>query len=173
MRRPRTLVAGIGNIFFCDDGFGVEVVRRLAERAVPEHVRVEDIGIRGVHLAYELLDGYDTLILVDALPRGEKPGTLTVLEPDRAELTGLPMDAHTMDPGTVLATLNRLGGSVGRILVVGCEPLDGRRGTRPVGAGRRRDRRRGRPRARARHAGAGARRREGGLTWRCSESSSW
>ena len=124
MTRPRTLVAGIGNIFFSDDGFGVEVVRRLAERSVPEHVRVEDIGIRGVHLAYELLDGYDILILVDALPRGEEPGTLTVLEPDRAELTGLPMDAHTMDPGTVLATLDRLGGTVGRILVVGCEPLE-------------------------------------------------
>jgi len=123
MTRPRTLVAGIGNIFFSDDGFGVEVVRRLAERSVPDHVRVEDIGIRGVHLAYELLDGYDILILVDALPRGEEPATLTVLEPDRAQLTGLPMDAHTMDPGTVLATLDRLGGTVGRILVVGCEPL--------------------------------------------------
>jgi hydrogenase maturation protease len=124
MRPPRTLVAGIGNIFFGDDAFGVEVARRLAERSLPEHVRVHDIGIRGVHLAYELLDGYDMLILVDALPRGEEPGTLTVLEPDRAELTGLPMDAHTMDPGTVLATLERLGGAVDRIVVVGCEPLD-------------------------------------------------
>ena len=76
----RALVAGIGNIFFADDGFGVEVARRLDEREVPAGVRVADFGIRGVHLAYELLDGYDLLVLVDAMPLGEPPGTVAVIE---------------------------------------------------------------------------------------------
>jgi hydrogenase maturation protease len=118
----RVLVAGIGNIFFGDDAFGVEVASRLAGRPFPDGVKVADFGIRGVHLAYELLDGYDTLILIDALSRGEAPGTVTVFEPDLSDLPGAAMDAHTMDPGTVLATLHELGGSVGRLLLVGCEP---------------------------------------------------
>jgi hydrogenase maturation protease len=81
----RTLVAGVGNIFFGDDGFGVEVVRRLAPARLPDGVDVVDYGIRGVHLAYALLDGrYDTVIIVDALPSGEPPGTLTVLRPEPA-----------------------------------------------------------------------------------------
>ena len=78
----RVLVAGVGNIFLGDDGFGVEVARRLAGERLPEDVRVADFGIRGVHLAYELLDGYDTAILVDAAPRGGQPGTLYVIEPE-------------------------------------------------------------------------------------------
>ena len=119
----RALVAGIGNIFFADDGFGVEVVRRLDEREVPSGVRVADFGIRGVHLAYELLDGYDLLVLVDAMPLGELPGTLAVIEveADDAEPVG-GLDAHTMTPATVLANLARLGGHVERILVVACQP---------------------------------------------------
>ena len=76
------LVAGIGNIFLTDDGFGVEVASRLARQSLPPGVRVADFGIRGVHLAYELLDGYDGLILIDAVPMGEPPGTLAVIEPD-------------------------------------------------------------------------------------------
>src|ERR1700723_2432639 len=80
------LVAGIGNIFLGDDGFGVEVVRGLTTRSMPEGVTVKDFGIRGFDLAYALLDPWDTVILVDALPRGEAAGTLFVLEPD---LTGL------------------------------------------------------------------------------------
>lgn len=120
----RILVAGIGNIFFADDGFGVEVAGRLANATVPEGVKVEDFGIRGVHLAYELLDGYETLILVDALPRGEAPGTVFVLQPDfdDAPASGA-MDAHTMDPATVLSMLADLGGHVNRVLIVGCEPV--------------------------------------------------
>ena len=78
----RVLVAGIGNIFLSDDGFGVEVATRLAARTLPDGVRVEDFGIRGVHLAYELLDGYDALVLIDAVPMGEPPGTLAVIEPE-------------------------------------------------------------------------------------------
>jgi hydrogenase maturation protease len=122
----RVLVAGIGNIFLSDDAFGVEVARRLAEHDFPASVRVEDFGIRGVHLAYELLEGYDALVLIDALPMGEPPGTLVVMEPelDIASDAGGPsiVDAHTMSPTVVLSTLARLGGRVGRIYVLGCQP---------------------------------------------------
>jgi hydrogenase maturation protease len=124
----RLLVAGIGNILLSDDGFGVAVARRLADRALPDGVRVADFGIRGVHLAYELLDGYDALILIDALPLGERPGTLAVVEPEPAAGRGDDgspvMDAHRMSPEMVLATLASLGGEIGRVLIVGCQPAD-------------------------------------------------
>jgi hydrogenase maturation protease len=122
------LLAGIGNIFLSDDGFGVEVADGLSRRALPSGVVVTDFGIRGVHLAYELLDGYQGLVLIDAVPMGEEPGTLVVIEPDAdgslagADETTSIIDAHSMSPGVVLSTLQRLGGSVGRILVVGCQP---------------------------------------------------
>jgi hydrogenase maturation protease len=135
------LVAGIGNIFQTDDAFGSEVANRLATRALPSGVRVEDFGIRGVHLAYEILEGYDSLILIDALPMGQPPGTLAVIEPelDDGTATGSApvVDAHTMSPDVVLATLARLGGSVRRIRIVGCQPADLRDGmglTPPVAA---------------------------------------
>jgi hydrogenase maturation protease len=122
-----TLVAGIGNIFQTDDGFGVEVVRRLTERTLPPEVRVEDFGIRGVHLAYELLEGYDGLVIIDAVAMGEAPGTLAVLAPELnapgAEEAPV-VDAHTMNPEVVLATLTRLGGSVEKVFIVGCQPAD-------------------------------------------------
>lgn len=130
---PRVLVAGLGNIFFGDDAFGSEVARRLLTdtEPVPEGVKVTDFGIRGIHLAYELLDGYDTAILVDATPQGGEPGTVYVIEPDLDSLeseSGLAeagiADAHGMDPVSVLALLRSLGGGVGRLLVVGCEPAD-------------------------------------------------
>ncbi|MGW3497630.1 hydrogenase maturation protease [Streptomyces sp. NPDC001020] len=124
------LVAGIGNIFLGDDGFGVETARALAGRRLPEHVEVADIGVGGVHLAYRLLDGYDTLILVDATTRGEDPGTLYVIEHDIAagdEAQGAPLDGHRMTPDAVLALLGTLCAGTGgqpprRVLVVGCEP---------------------------------------------------
>jgi hydrogenase maturation protease len=119
------LVAGVGNIFLGDDGFGVEVARRLQSAALPDDVKVADFGIRGVHLAYELLDGYELVILVDATPRGEQPGTLYVIEPepDEPDPDEVPaLDAHGMDPAAVLNLLGVLGGHVDRLLVVGCEP---------------------------------------------------
>lgn len=121
---PRILVAGVGNIFLGDDGFGVEVARRLAEEALPETVSVADFGIRGVHLAYELLNGYDALVLIDATPRGGDPGSLYLLEPDLdgAAPPADAMAAHDMNPEVVLRLLSTLGGSVGRVLIVGCEP---------------------------------------------------
>lgn len=124
---PRVLVAGIGNMFFADDGFGGEVARRLATRAMPEGVRVEDYGIRGVHLAYELLDGYDALVLIDAVPMHEPPGTVAVIEPEMPDPQAVaeaevPLDAHTMNPAIVLQTLAKLGGHVDQIVLVGCQP---------------------------------------------------
>ena len=124
------LVAGIGNIFQTDDAFGVEVAQRMSTRSLPEGVRVEDFGIRGVHLAYELLEGYEGLVLIDAVPMGEPPGTLAVIVPDidpdgpgGAEMAPV-VDAHTMNPDVVLASLARLGGSVEKIFIVGCQPAN-------------------------------------------------
>lgn len=124
MTATKTLVAGIGNIFNGDDGFGSEVAQRLARRPMPDGVHVEDYGIRGVHLAYELLEGYDLVVLIDALPRGEAPGTVSVLVPD-VDLDDVPpLDSHQMDPGAVLGMVAELGGEIGRLLLVGCEPAD-------------------------------------------------
>jgi hydrogenase maturation protease len=121
----RILIAGIGNIFLGDDGFGVEVVRRLREQPMDGGVEVADFGIRGVHLAYELASGtYDAAILVDAVHRDGEPGTLYVIEPTReaAEPGTDAIDAHSLTPDTVLAWLARLGSQPERLLVVGCEP---------------------------------------------------
>jgi hydrogenase maturation protease len=121
----RVLVAGVGNVFLGDDGFGVEVARRLAAEDLPGWVEVADFGIGGVHLAYQLLEGYDTAILVDAVPRGGEPGTVYVIQPSvDGPPGGAVMDAHGMQPEAVLALLSALGGDVERVLVVGCEPAD-------------------------------------------------
>jgi hydrogenase maturation protease len=129
MTSGRVLVAGVGNIFCSDDGFGVEVIRQLAATPMPPWVQVVDFGIRGVHLAYDLLDGCELLVLVDAAERGEAPGTVSVIEvalPNAADLPdGVPvMDAHSLAPEAVLTLLARLGGRVGRTLLVACEPAD-------------------------------------------------
>lgn len=111
------LVAGVGNLFLSDDGFGPEVIRRLG--GLPSYVRAVDYGIRGMHLAYDLLDGYDALIVVDAVP-GTPPGSVTVLEVGADDLGDGTFDAHGMDPVAVLASLDRLGGTLPRTFVVGC-----------------------------------------------------
>jgi hydrogenase maturation protease len=115
------LVAGIGNVFLGDDGFGVEVAARLGRRDLPRGVYVADFGIRGMDLAYALQEDYDVAIFVDAVPRGEPPGTLFVIEPDLEEGEAVP-EAHGMDPVKVLALARELGHVPGRVLVVGCEP---------------------------------------------------
>jgi hydrogenase maturation protease len=120
----RVLVAGIGNIFLGDDGFGSEVARRMAGQPEPDGVRIVDYGIRGMHLAYDLLDGYEALVLVDAVPGDGQPGDITVLEVGPDDLGSGPLDAHGMDPVAVLANLGSLGGELPRTLVVGCQPLD-------------------------------------------------
>jgi hydrogenase maturation protease len=118
----RVLVAGVGNIFLGDDGFGVEVVRRLATAELPSWVQVADYGISGLHLAYELLGGYETAILVDAAPQGGEAGTVYLIEPGSGDEPAGPLDAHGMQPDVVLHLLRLLGGDAGRVLVVGCEP---------------------------------------------------
>ena len=123
----RTLVAGVGNVFLRDDAFGVEVIRLLAGRPVPDGVQVKDFGIRGVHLAYDLLDGCDLFVLVDAAQRGEAPGTVTVLEvevPEPDPASGPVIDAHSLTPDGIFALLGSLGGRPGRSLLVACEPAD-------------------------------------------------
>jgi hydrogenase maturation protease len=125
MSVPRILVAGIGNIFLGDDAFGVEVVGRLLRRGLPDYVRVVDYGIRGLDLAYALLDDYDVAILVDAAGQGREPGTLYVLEPELGDIDdpqAIPVDAHGMNPVRVLEMVRALSGRPRRVLVVGCEP---------------------------------------------------
>ena len=134
---PRILIAGVGNIFLGDDGFGVEVVKELRQRELPTSVRVVDFGIRGLDLTYALLDGYDAVILIDAVQRGNEPGHLSVLEPDeesqkskdrgrelgdrKREVEVIPQ-GHNLDPASVLRLAAAMGSRIQRLLVVGCEP---------------------------------------------------
>jgi hydrogenase maturation protease len=124
----RTLVAGVGNVFLRDDAFGVEVIRLLGERRDPSGVQIRDFGIRSVHLVYDLLDGCDLFVLVDAAARGDAPGTVTVLEVEPqappAEAGAPVIDAHSMTPDGIFALLASLGGRPGRTLLVACEPAD-------------------------------------------------
>lgn len=118
----RALVAGIGNIFLADDGFGSQVARVLLGRPLPDGVRVVDYGIRGMHLAFDLLEGYDLLVIVDAVPHRGSPGTVHVLAVGPDDLGTGQLDAHGMEPTAVLASLGSLGGELPRTFVVGCEP---------------------------------------------------
>ncbi len=118
----RILVAGVGNVFLGDDGFGVEVVRRLAGRELPEGVEVADFGIRGMDLIYALQDDYEVVVFVDATPQGEKPGTVYLLEPEIEEDGEVMLDTHGMDPVKVIKFARALGAKPSRTLVVGCEP---------------------------------------------------
>ncbi len=119
---PRTLVAGVGNIFLGDDGFGPEVARRLRGHELPPGVQVEDYGIRGTHLAYDLLAGWDALVLVDTVPPRGEPGRIHVLEVAPADVDGTAFDPHGMDPNSMLAGVRSLGGTPPPTTVVGCEP---------------------------------------------------
>ncbi|HUD12969.1 MAG TPA: hydrogenase maturation protease [Terracidiphilus sp.] len=123
--KARILVAGIGNIFLGDDGFGVEVVRRLAHRNLPAEVRVIDFGVRGLDLAYAFQDGYETTILVDAFPHGQTPGTVSVVKPDTNAINATPgnfIEPHSMNPMNVLRMAKAMNGSLNHVLLVGCEP---------------------------------------------------
>jgi hydrogenase maturation protease len=113
------LVAGIGNLFFGDDAFGVEVARRLA---TDPPCAVTDFGIRALHLAYELCKPYELCVVADCVARGGEPGTLYVIEPDTAEADGVVADAHGMDLRVVFSAVRELGGVLPEMIVVGCEP---------------------------------------------------
>jgi hydrogenase maturation protease len=124
----RILIAGIGNIFFGDDAFGCEVARQLCQSPWPQNVQVRDFGIRGIDLAYALMEPLDQVILVDAVPRSGEPGTLYVIQPDApdpaahsSESQSL-WDAHTMDPVKVLHLAQSMGANIDHVLIVGCEP---------------------------------------------------
>jgi hydrogenase maturation protease len=130
----RLLIAGVGNIFLGDDGFGVEVANRLAARELPGWVQVADYGIRGMHLAYDL-SGYGSAILIDATARGGAPGTIYLIEPELTSAPAAPdsaadalatsplFNAHGMQPDVVIGMLGMLsGGAAQQIIVVGCEP---------------------------------------------------
>jgi hydrogenase maturation protease len=127
--RPSILIAGVGNIFLGDDAFGVDVVRALAKRPLPAGVSVVDYGIRGFDLAYALLDPWDIVVIVDALPRGGAPGTLYTLEPDLTGIRDSPaqdsmINPHGMNPVSVLQLAFSMGAVGARVVVVGCEPQD-------------------------------------------------
>jgi len=121
------LVAGVGNAWLRDDAFGGEVARRLEKQGVPSGVTVLDFGTSGLDLAYEVMRGYDALLLVDATRQGGAPGTLYVMEPAREDVEGSiedgeMIDPHDMNPQTVLRFVNATGGWPGKVLVIGCEP---------------------------------------------------
>ena len=142
VQQARILVAGIGNIFFGDDGFGVEVAQQLSKGDFPSTVRVADFGIRGFDLAYALQDGYETTILIDAFPHGQPPGTVYVVEPDLNDPASSPANAnfvepHAMNPLNVLRMAMAMNGPLKRVLLVGCEPAtlgdeEGQMGLSPV-----------------------------------------
>jgi len=121
----RILVAGIGNIFCGDDAFGCEVVKQLKQSDLPAETTVTDFGIRSLDLAYALIDGYDAVVLVDAIPNTGQPGTVYLIEPDLNRLDGLDgigVAAHDMNPMTALKIAQRAGGVKGKLFLIGCEP---------------------------------------------------
>jgi hydrogenase maturation protease len=123
---PQILVAGIGNAWMRDDGFGGQVAKVLEGRELPSGVTVLDFGTGGLDLAYEVMRGYDALVLVDVSRQGGEPGTLYVIEPDPAEITtiedGEVVSPHGMDPKTVLRFVKTVGGWPGKVVIVACEP---------------------------------------------------
>jgi len=125
--KKRVMIAGVGNMFMKDDGFGCEVIKKVAHKQFPDGVEIRDFGTGGLKLAYDLMKGYDGLILVDASARGEKPGTLFVIEPNENEVdgnleNGTIIDPHGSDPATVLKFVKSVGAWPARVLIVACEP---------------------------------------------------
>lgn len=124
--RKRVIIAGVGNMFMKDDGFGGAVIKKMMGKEFPEGVEVKDFGTGGLKLAYDLMKGYDGLILLDASSRGEKPGTLYVIEPNEndidADLEHAPIDPHGADPVTVLRFVKSIGSWPAKVLIVACEP---------------------------------------------------
>src|SRR4030088_10544 len=128
-RLRKVLVAGVGNAWLRDDGFGGEVARRLEERELPDGVAVMDVGTGGLDLAYEVMRGYDALVILDVSRQGGEPGTLYVMEPEEDSVQGSIEDGdvinpHAMDPQTVLRFVKSVGAWPGRVVVIACEPAN-------------------------------------------------
>lgn len=125
--KKRVIVAGVGNMFMKDDGFGSAVIKKLLGKSYPEGVEIKDFGTGGLKLAYDLMKGYDGLVLLDASQRGEKPGTLYLIEPEEKEFSrdleeGGPIDPHGSDPVSVLRFVKAIGSWPGKVLIIACEP---------------------------------------------------
>lgn len=125
--KKRVMIAGVGNMFMKDDGFGGAVVQKLLLNNFPEGVEIKDFGTGGLKLAYDLMRGYDGLILLDASKRGEAPGTLYRIEPKEEDISpdleqGGPIDPHGADPVTVLRFVKSIGSWPAKVIVVACEP---------------------------------------------------
>jgi hydrogenase maturation protease len=128
-REVRILVAGVGNSWLRDDGFGGEVARRLSARTMPSGVAVMDAGTGGLDLAYEVMRGYDALVILDVSRQGGEPGTLYVMEADEGSVEsqiedGELINPHGMDPQTVLRFVKSVGAWPGRVVVIACEPTE-------------------------------------------------
>jgi hydrogenase maturation protease len=125
-RQRQILVAGVGNAWMTDDGFGGHVVSALQSHDLPDGVTVLDFGSGGLDLAYEVMRGYDALLLVDVSRQGGDPGTLYVIEPKPEEIRAIEdgevISPHGMDPRTVLRFVKTVGGWPGKVLVIACEP---------------------------------------------------
>jgi hydrogenase maturation protease len=126
MRPGKTLIVGFGNVLLGDDGFGIEVIKRLAMSHLPTHIQTMDVGIAGMHFVLQLMDGFDAVIVVDAVKRGQPAGTLYVFTPSEAELTlhtGERLDPHVAEPLSALQLARALGLLPEHVTIVGCEPL--------------------------------------------------
>lgn len=125
--KKRVMIAGVGNMFMQDDGFGSAVIQKMLHKKFPEGVEIKDFGTGGLKLAYDLMQGYDALILLDASARGEQPGTLYRIEPDEKDFStdlqqGGPIDPHGSDPVTVLRFVRSIGAWPGKVFIIACEP---------------------------------------------------
>lgn len=128
----KVLVAGVGNVLRADDGFGVEVAQRLANMDLPDAVRVVETGIAGIALVQELQDGFDALVVVDAVDRDRPAGTLMLIEPEVADVSALPWaqrhdqlaDMHLATPERAMLLAKALGVLPERVLLIGCQPED-------------------------------------------------
>ena len=126
----RVLIAGFGNVLRTDDAFGVEVVRRLADIALPEGVHVHETGIGGMTMVQELHDGYDALVIVDAVDRGRPPGTIMFIEPEVVEVDSLTpaerhevmADIHLTTPAKAMMMARAMGVLPDLRILVGCQP---------------------------------------------------
>ncbi|MGI9576581.1 MAG: hydrogenase maturation protease [Microthrixaceae bacterium] len=132
MTAPRVLVVGVGNVLHGDDGFGVEVARRLTTRELPARVTVAETGIGGIHLVHELMAGYDALVVVDAVDRGRPPGTVMVIDAEVINVDDLDVeqrhdllaDMHLATPERALMVAKAVGVLPRRTIIIGCQPVE-------------------------------------------------